>query len=300
MIAYLINLDRASDRRDYMIEELSRLLPNMPVERAMCIDIKSADWVRPSFVQSGRWKSDRWSLGPSDIEIFRSHIDCWQKIAASGETGLVLEDDLLFSKKFGHAIKQLETAQLQGIVHLDGTGQPLILRNATTHLIDFSLCPVGTITASAAAYILNPKTAATLIENAKIERTVDDYLFDPTPSDRGTDGHGLPIFQLEPIVTIQAQFGTFADPVRLVPEFIKATKRVDANKRRDPKIIGPRLYRLRKEMLRALYRHRLAQRKRSTISKGGRWAVPELCYDLRWRSPDPVAYHEDLQRIRDQ
>ena len=283
MKAYLINLDRASDRRDYMIGELSRLLPEMSVERAMCIDIKLGDWVPPSFVQPGRWRSDRWSLGPSDIEIFRSHINCWQKIVASGETGLVLEDDLLFSEKFAQSIEQLEAAHIHGIVHLDGVARPLILGKKTTQLIDFSLCPTGSVTASAAAYMLDPKTAVALIENAKIERTVDDYLFDPTPSDRGAKGHGFPIFQLEPIVTIQAQFGGFTDSERVVPKFLEITKRVDANNRRDPIIVGPWLYRLRKEILRAVYRHRLTQRKRTTISEGGRWAIPELCPDLRWR-----------------
>jgi GR25 family glycosyltransferase involved in LPS biosynthesis len=39
-------------------------------------------------------------FSPSDIEIFKSHIDCWKKISLSGEVGIVLEDDLIFFKEF--------------------------------------------------------------------------------------------------------------------------------------------------------------------------------------------------------
>jgi GR25 family glycosyltransferase involved in LPS biosynthesis len=279
---FLINLDRADDRRDHMMNELSRLVPDVLVERAMCIDIKTPGWSAPAFVTPGRWRSDRWSLGSSDIEIFRSHIDCWEKIAASGETGVVLEDDLLFSDDFASAILKLEAAQVRGIVRLDGVGRPLILEKAAKHLDGFTLCPVGSLAASAGAYMLDPRTAAELVDKARIERTVDDFLFDPTPSDRGARGHGLTILQLEPVITIQAQFGKFADPMREVPSFLEATKRVDARKRKSRVYLGPWPYRVRKELLRALYRRRLSQRIQSAISYGGRWTAPDLCPDLIW------------------
>lgn len=278
----LINLDRAGDRRDHMMKELSRLVPDVLVERAMCIDVKAPGWSVPAFVIPGRWRSDRWSLGPSDIEIFRSHIDCWEKIAASGEAGVVLEDDLLFSDDFASAILKLKAAQVRGIVRLDGVGRRLILGKAETHLDSFTLCPVGSLAASAGAYMLDPKTAAELVGKARIERTVDDYLFDPTPSDRGARGHGLTILQLEPVIAIQAQFGKFANPMREVPSFLETTKRVDAQKRKSRVFLGPWPYRVRKEMLRALYRRHLSRRIQSAISNGGRWAAPDLCPDLSW------------------
>lgn len=282
MKAYLINLDRAADRRNHMMTELSRLVPDVPVERAMCVDIKAPGWSAPAFVKPGRWRSDRWSLGPSDIEIFRSHMDCWEKIAASGKAGVVLEDDLLFSDRFAGAIRKLEAAQMRGIMRLDGVSRPLILEKAATHLDNFTLCPVGSLAASAAAYMLDPETAAELVDDAMIERTVDDYLFDPVPSDRGARGHGLTILQLEPVVAIQAQFGKFTDPKREVPSFLQTTKRVDAQKRKSRAYLGPWPYRVRKEMLRVQNRRRLIRRTQSAISNGGRWTVPDLSPDLSW------------------
>lgn len=279
---FLINLDRAADRRYHMVKEISRLIPNAPIERAMCIDIKAFGWAPPAFVKPGRWKSDRWSLGPSDIEIFRSHIDCWEKISSSGEVGVVLEDDLLFSKDFTRAISKLEAAQVRGLVRLDGVGRPLILDKAVLHLDEFTLCPVGSLAPSAAAYMLDPQTAAELVAKVKIERTVDDYLFDPTPSDHGVKGHNFTILQIEPVVTVQAQFGKYADPMREIPDFLKVTKRVDAANRKSKVYRGPWPYRVRKEILRVLLRRRLSQRIDFVTSNGGRWTEPDLCADLLW------------------
>ncbi len=282
MKIYLINLDRAADRRGHMMKELSQLLPDVPVERAMCLDIKSPDWSVPDFVSPGHWKSDRWSLGPSDIEIFRSHLDCWEKISISGQMGIILEDDLLFANTFADAVREINKEHVEGLIRLDGVNRPLLLDTPVKQLQDYSLSPVGSIAASAAAYMLDPKTAQKLIDASKIERTVDDYLFDPTPEYRGAKGHGLNILQIEPVVAVQAQFGTYSDKTREVPSFLENSKRVDVHKRKDKAFTGPFLYRLRKEMMRFKYKRALKKRIELTLSKGGRWCAPELCSDLMW------------------
>ncbi|WP_171181211.1 glycosyltransferase family 25 protein [Ruegeria sp. HKCCD8929] len=282
MQAYLINLERAQDRHDYILSELSRLLPDIKVERALCIDIKVSGWKPPSFVKPGRWKSDRWSLTPSDIEIFRSHLDCWEKIAASGRPGLVLEDDLLFADDFGRVAGHLEQSGIHGIVRLDAVQSPLILGKPAPSVDGYSLTPALSLTASAAAYLLDPQSAASLARDARIERTVDDFLFDPTPKDRGARGHGLPILQLEPAIAIQAQFGSFSSADREIPEFLKMTKRTDVKTRKDRSYTGPLLYRLRKEVLRFAYRFRRAGRIKKIEKKGGRWGMPMLHPDLQW------------------
>lgn len=282
MNIYLINLDRAQDRRDYMLSELGRLLPEARVTRAMCVDIRADGWRLPEGVQPGHWNSDRWSLTASDIEIFRSHVDCWQKIAASGQTGLVLEDDLLFADAFGDTIRQLILQDRQQITRLDATPSPLLLGPSQPCNTGLVLTPVRSLAASAGAYMLDPGTADKLAQTVRIERTVDDYLFDPTPEDRGARGHGQPIMQLEPAVTLQAQFGTFSDPARDIPDFLKATKRVDTNTRKARVYSGPVAYRLRKEYLRLRYKARFATRRAQTETEGGRWGPPALHPDLAW------------------
>jgi|GEM_PF-2642082 len=282
MKIYLINLDRAEDRRKHMMDELSRYLPDVLVERAMCLDIKRPDWSVPDFITPGRWKSDRWSLGPSDIEIFRSHLDCWEKIAKSGEVGIVLEDDLLFAADFADGVKKVDVNKLHGILRLDGLNRPILLEKPIAIFGNFTVSPVASIAASAAAYMLDPKTAAELAQTAVIERTVDDYLFDPTPDVRGARGHNFPVLQLEPVITVQAQFGTYSDRTRKVPSFLENTKRVDVHKRKDKAFTGPLLYRLRKEVMRFKYKKQLKQRIEQNKSAGGRWGSPDLCPDLIW------------------
>jgi len=283
MKAYLINLDRAADRRNYMMQKLSRLIPNISVERAMCVDIKSPHWSAPSFVQAGRWRSDRWSLSASDIEIFRSHIDCWEKAAASGEAGLILEDDLLFSDRFTEAIREMQKDTPFGVIHLDAVSAPLLLGARETQMDGFTLQTIKSHTASAAAYIVSPDTAARLLDGVRIERTVDDYLFDPTPSDRGARGHGLPILQIEPIIAVQSQFAKYSDTTRTTPDFLEVTKRLDVSSRKARKFVGPWPYRLRKEILRAFYRRRLRKRIQATTIEGGRWASAQLPEEFIWR-----------------
>jgi glycosyl transferase family 25 len=279
---YLINLDRAQDRREYMLGELARLLPEARVERTLAVDIKSPDWSPPSDYSPGRWKSDRWALGPSDIEIFRSHLDAWGKIAASGKNGIILEDDVLFSDQFGDCVRALFEANAEGIIRLDATGNPALLEPACLQVGIFGLHQLRSQGASAAAYMLDSATAAKLAAEARTERTLDDFLFDPYAPERGARGHGLDIFQLEPVVALQAQFGTFNTASRDMPDFLLVTKRVDVANRKNKEFRGPFLYRLKKEFLRAKHRRAQVIRIHYVLAKGGSYRVIETASDLRW------------------
>ncbi len=280
--AFLINLDRATDRRNYMIGELDRLMPGLSVERALAIDIKAPDWTPPDRYQPGRWNSDRWSLVPSDIEIFRSHLDCWKRIADSGEAGIVLEDDLLFSDSFADAVLALERSMPDGIVHLDGLDRTVLTGNRQELGAGFAVREVFSLMPSSGCYFIDSKSAATLASIARIERTVDDFLFDPTPTARGARGHGMPILQIEPAVAVQGQFGRFSDPKREVPDFLLVTKRADVSRRCDPQISGPLVFRLRKEVLRFIQRGCFPLRRRRVLADGGSYTTLRPAPDLSW------------------
>lgn len=231
MIAVLISLDRAADRRDLFMEAMSRLAAEITVERARAVDVSQPGWSVPRGYRDPRWSSDRWSLRPSDIEIFLSHIDAWERIAASHAGGIVFEDDILFSDTFGPAALELARAAPDGIVKLDAVGAPHLM-GPPVAAGGLTLRRLEHYVPSAAAYFLTPETARRLAQNVRIERTVDDYLFDPYPEERGSAGHGLPIFQLDPAITVQGQFGTYADPGRPVPDFVTGTKRQDLSRRK--------------------------------------------------------------------
>lgn len=283
MKIYLINLERSVDRRSHMIKELEKLIPNVSINRALCVDIKNANWTMPDNIRPGRWSSDRWALSPSDVEIFRSHMDCWKKISKSGQMGIILEDDLLFSNDFGQVIKILENENLTGIVRLDGVNLPLIINKPTKITENITISKIDSIAASAAAYSLDPITATNLLLKAKVVRTVDDYLFDPATVSKGAKGHGLPIYQIEPIITVQAQFGIYSDKSHKIPEFLKLTKRVDVKSRKSRSLSEPILYRFKKEIIRIIYRYRLKSLKKDNINNGGACRVPRLSKDLSWK-----------------
>ena len=266
-----------------MVNELKKLLPSVSINRALCEDIKNADWEMPNNIRPGRWNSDRWALGPSDVEIFRSHMDCWEKISKSGQMGIILEDDLLFSNDFGKVIEILNNEKLTGIVRLDGVNLPLLINKPTKIIENVTISKIDSIAASAAAYSLDPTTAKNLLLKAKVERTVDDYLFDPATLYRGAKGHGLPIYQIEPIVTVQAQFGIYSDKSHKIPEFLKLTKRVDVKSRKSRSLSGPFLYRFRKEIIRIIYRYRLKRLKKTIGDDGGACRVPRLSKDISWK-----------------
>lgn len=285
---YLINLARAKDRRDYILRELVRLLPEAQVERVKAIDIKSPNYAQPSDYSPGRWNSDRWALGSSDIEIFRSHLDAWRKIAETGRHGIILEDDLLFSDQFGECVRGLIKANAKGIIRLDATGHPALLAPAHSQVGIFKLHQLCSLGASAAAYMLDCDTAARLVAHAKIERTLDDFLFDPYPIERGASGHSLDIIQLEPVVAMQAQFGTFSSSSRRVENFLRVTKRVDVKYRKNKEIIGPLHYRLKKEVLRAKHRRAQSVRIRRILANGGTYCSVKPASDLQWRFSDRV------------
>jgi hypothetical protein len=166
---------------------------------------------------------------------------------------------------------------------LDGVNLPLLIDKYIKTNNKFIISKVNSIAASAAAYALDPVTAEKLIANVKVERTVDDYLFDPTPKDRGVKGHGLPIYQLEPIIAVQAQFGTYSDMSRKIPAFLEVTKRVDVKNRKLRSLQGPILYRFKKEIIRIIYKYRLKKRKKDILANMGEWRKPILSKDLKWK-----------------
>ena len=282
MIAVLISLERAADRRAWLLAEMERVAPDLPVRRAPARDVSEPDWAPPPGIRPGRWHSDRWSLRPSDIEIFLSHKAAWEMIVAEDRPGVVLEDDVLLSAMFGDVVFKLCDAPPRGIVKLDALGAPQLMDPPRTTPAGLELRRVRSLVASAAAYLLTPETAAALLRGVRVERTVDDFLFDPTPHRRHARGHDQPILQLEPAVAVQGQFGRYRDPTRPLPEFMAATKRSDLNRRKSRDLAGPRLYRLIKEVRRARNRRLLEMDRDRVLADGGVWRAPLEPDDLRW------------------
>ena len=281
MIAILISLERAAERRALFVEAIQRLSPGVEIRRARAVDVSSPDWTVPEGYSDPNWASDRWALRPSDIEIFLSHKDAWEQLAESGQGGFVFEDDVLFSESFGGAAATLDAASPEGIIKIDGLGSPHLL-GPIEAAGQLTLRRVEAYLPSAAAYYLSAETARKLSASARIERTVDDYLFDPYPEERGSAGHGLAIYQLDPAITVQGQFGTYSDLGRSVPDFVASTKRSDLAKRKSRVLAGPVHYRILKEWRRWRARKAFARRKDRVLASGGVFQPPVAPDDLRW------------------
>ena len=70
MKIYLINLERSIDRRSHMLSELAKFLPKIPIERALCRDIKNTDWSMPEDIQPGHWKMEYFTSVFYDFYVY--------------------------------------------------------------------------------------------------------------------------------------------------------------------------------------------------------------------------------------
>lgn len=101
---WLINLDRAKERRLQMEERLGTL--GLEYKRFQAIDGRK-DWdrLRPSVDISAFRRNVGRDVMPGEIGASHSHLEVWRQLAASDfEIGLVLEDDVVFHEDFIEAV----------------------------------------------------------------------------------------------------------------------------------------------------------------------------------------------------
>lgn len=102
---YLINLDRAAERRQRMESRLTAL--NLPFQRITAIDGATLEFPHPDFsARSYRYLHGR-KVIPAEVGCYLSHVECARKLLAGDAShALILEDDLAFPADFHSILDQ--------------------------------------------------------------------------------------------------------------------------------------------------------------------------------------------------
>jgi len=260
MQCFVINLDRETKRLAWMTEAFSRM--GLAFERCGAVDKTglSDDDIDRIVVR------DHHNWSPGEVACFMSHIAVWRRIAEGSDAhAVVLEDDVYFSQDAARFLRD-DTWIPPGaqLIKLETTLNPVLVGRRGRKIMGHRLLPLHSFHNGAAAYVISRRQAAQLVGLAgKIDRPVDDFLFDMTK-------HATRLWQLSPGIGIQEMFlpgQEIALPSNLEPERL-ATPRL-----RRPKMRLSRSAKAMREIRRLLWRIRHLPR-RAIIPMGAQNQQP--------------------------
>jgi GR25 family glycosyltransferase involved in LPS biosynthesis len=254
-VGYYINLNRDSGRRQVMETTASRL--SLPLQRIPAIDCRSLGPHWPAGFQPHRYRHERWTLRSFEIAVFESHRKAWsQFLASEHRLGLILEDDLCFSREFPKVLGSLSRHPDRfDIVRLCHSIQSRRFGPAITGTPGLVLRAIHENIADAGGYLLTRPAAESLLHQSRQYCShLDDFLFSP---DRG-----LRIMQLFPPACGQFIHKPDATPIAAAINLSNRLPLVETA----PK--GPLGFRLFKESRRLV--KRFCWRVRSGLSGGSR------------------------------
>jgi glycosyl transferase, family 25 len=160
--AVFINLDRAGERRWFMEEQAARLgiaMVRVPAMRAEDIARAEAEAL------NGRWERP---LTGAELGCFLSHRTIWRAVAAGDEPVLVLEDDVMLSRRLAGALPRL--AGLSGVefLNIESYGRKRFLgRRALRVAEGLAVLRLHRDKSGSGAYLLWPSGARKLLRQAE-------------------------------------------------------------------------------------------------------------------------------------
>lgn len=191
-IAY-INLARATERRAFMEAQAAGL--GLSIERVEAVDARDI----PTPIVERLVNSWERPLSRAELGCFLSHHALWERVAATERPILILEDDVLLSRRLPDllpAIRALRDADLVNLEDFDR--RRFVSRRLEPIAPGLSRRRTFRDKAGCAAYVLWPSGADALLTRARKGAAPGDAFL-----------HGavrLKAFQCEPSLAIQAQF----------------------------------------------------------------------------------------------
>ncbi len=178
--AYYINIDARTDRREAMERQLADLgLQAKRLSASTPKDVSAEELERHSSAHSVPY------IGPSHMGCWHSHIRAMQAIIDSNAAwGLILEDDVIVSRRLGDVIESFlasPAAQELDLVQLETTARrtrvlPAIARLGSGH----QLVPYRSTLYGAAGYLISRRGAMQLLAHPRlIHRQNDVTIFTP-------------------------------------------------------------------------------------------------------------------------
>jgi glycosyl transferase, family 25 len=224
MIAYVINLDRSSQRWAHMTAMLAAR--SLPFSRVTAVDGRrlaqdEVDRLAPA--APGR------RLTRTEVACAESHRRAWAAIAeAEHHLALVLEDDVFLSPSFVEGLHAIAAAlpPEAAFVKLNNSVKPICLSRAPVATVGCrALHRLPARTVDASAYLVTREAARSLLARfPPYPEEVDLLLFDPS--------NGLPALQAVPALSVQQQFADFAFLPAAAPASLLTAERTEARAER--------------------------------------------------------------------
>ena len=190
---YLINLDRDAERLAYMKTQLDKL--SLSFERFPAIyGVALPDWLRPFFLDKDRKIAS--DLRAGEVGCYASHLMLMKRVMDSGESAIILEDDLSLSQNFPEVMRRCLPSLPAGLDMLKLAGRDKrtkfqLKALPTGHrLVKYARVPLGTgayfITPAGAKKFLSWKTLRSAPIDEDLRRPWDCrmsiYGLDPAPT----------------------------------------------------------------------------------------------------------------------
>jgi glycosyl transferase family 25 len=159
----LINLDVATDRRDYM--EKAFAATSIPLERVPAFEGKSLTLPHPGYSEKLYHRYHGRTTKPGEIGCYLSHLKAMEAFLASGDShGLICEDDLVLLPHFERVLAAaMETKGSWNVLRLSGLspGHPVRVRELADGCF---LCVNFGRLKGAGAYVVDRSAAEAMVE----------------------------------------------------------------------------------------------------------------------------------------
>ena len=188
--AVFINLDRASERRDFMEGQAAAL--GLDLQRLSAVE---ATGLSPAQVAERGMAWER-PLTQSELACFLSHETLWKRVAAGSKPLIILEDDVALSRRFMELLPRVAGFEGADFVNLESYDRRRFLAPVSIPVAqDAALVRVHRDKSGSGAYVLWPGGAKKLLARAGRGAA---------PVDAFVHGlRGLRSFQIEPAVAMQ-------------------------------------------------------------------------------------------------
>jgi glycosyl transferase family 25 len=160
MKTYILNLPSAQERRQFQMSQAERLgLEAVFMDAQTPADISESDMMAHAF----SWER---AIKITEVACFLSHYAAWEKVAASQEPALILEDDAILAQETPALLAWCSDLKMVDHVSLETRQrQKLIGHHSLTHVgVQACLRPLLQDRTGAAAYVLWPAGAKVLID----------------------------------------------------------------------------------------------------------------------------------------
>jgi len=177
MRAYIINLDAAVDRWDFMVKALEP--SGLPIVRIPAVNGRELSFPHPDYDEAGFHRIHGRTTNPSEVGCYLSHIKAMEAFLETGDShGLICEDDIVLKPDFSQILTEaLQYSARWNLLRLSGlsAGRPWSVASLSG---GYQMCVCQGRLKGAGAYIVDRAAAAAFVEHLVPMRLPYDHAFD--------------------------------------------------------------------------------------------------------------------------